>query len=316
MSEFSKRVVGPAGIMLGAFAFIGIMVTAFSRILLAVPEIGSTSLALLVSAEILGVCGVLAATKHVNATQRILLVTLVMGLLGGGVAAGAIGVRPFEGHAEEIHLAAEGLKFDTEALEVPADTAFKLVFENNDATIPHNVSIWEDDAFTTSLFVGETFPGVATKEYEVEPIPAGSYAFRCDVHPDMKGSVEASGEGGEGGEPTEEPTEEPGEPEGASIGSPTATSVTVTAAQFAFDATEITMAAGEETEIELVNDDTPGVPHNLSIYADAAYAEQLHDGTDATAPETVTDTLEPFEAGEYYFKCDFHPDMAGTITFA
>ncbi len=47
------------------------------------------------------------------------------------------------GAVVEITLTASGIAFDTDSLEVPADTPFKIVFANNDAGIPHNVAIHE-----------------------------------------------------------------------------------------------------------------------------------------------------------------------------
>ena len=68
-------------------------------------------------------------------------------------------------------------------IAVPADTAFTIELDNQDAGIPHNLSISEDPEWTKILFTGETFNGVETRTYEVPPLPAGIYSFRCDIHP-------------------------------------------------------------------------------------------------------------------------------------
>jgi plastocyanin len=73
--------------------------------------------------------------------------------------------------------------FDTTSLTAPAGEAFTLFFDNMDAGIPHNVSIYSDDTATTSLFVGELITGPDTITYEVPALDAGTYFFRCDVHP-------------------------------------------------------------------------------------------------------------------------------------
>jgi plastocyanin len=84
-------------------------------------------------------------------------------------------------------ITAGGLAFDRDQLEVPAGTAFPLLFENRELA-PHNVAIyWEGVA--EALFVGETFSGPASRIYEVPPLAAGTYRFRCDVHPDMSGAL-------------------------------------------------------------------------------------------------------------------------------
>ncbi len=53
--------------------------------------------------------------------------------------------------------------------------------------MPHNVDI--KDASGTSVFKGDIFPGVATKNYDVPALKAGTYPFTCDVHPNMTGTL-------------------------------------------------------------------------------------------------------------------------------
>lgn len=58
---------------------------------------------------------------------------------------------------------------------MPADQAFQIKFANNDPSIPHNVAI--KDAAGASVFIGDIFPGVETRTYDVKPLPAGTYQF-------------------------------------------------------------------------------------------------------------------------------------------
>ena len=51
----------------------------------------------------------------------------------------------------------------------------------------HNVAI--NDASGLQQFMGEIFPGVATREYVVPPLVAGSYMYVCSVHPSMTGTL-------------------------------------------------------------------------------------------------------------------------------
>lgn len=83
-------------------------------------------------------------------------------------------------------IVAEGLAFDRSRLDVPVGVGFDLLFENRDGA-PHNVTIL--DGGGASVFEGETFGGPGSRTYLVPAIPAGEYAFRCDVHRDMKGTV-------------------------------------------------------------------------------------------------------------------------------
>jgi plastocyanin len=86
-------------------------------------------------------------------------------------------------------IVAEGLKFDRTRLEVPAGGAFELLFENRDGA-PHNVTIL--DRGGASVFEGETFGGPGSRTYAVPSLPAGEYAFRCDVHREMTGTLVAA----------------------------------------------------------------------------------------------------------------------------
>jgi plastocyanin len=93
------------------------------------------------------------------------------------------------GGGEVLKIGAQNIAFDTTQEAVPANTPFKIDFTNNDQDVPHNVAI--HDASNTEIFKGEIFPGVATKTYDVQALPAGEYTFVCDVHPNMKGSLTA-----------------------------------------------------------------------------------------------------------------------------
>ena len=86
-------------------------------------------------------------------------------------------------------ITANGLKFGQSGVVVPADKAFQLTFINQESA-PHNVAIYTDSSAATNLFRGEIFSN-GSKVYEVPALPAGSYFFRCDVHPDMQGSITA-----------------------------------------------------------------------------------------------------------------------------
>ena len=81
---------------------------------------------------------------------------------------------------------AQNIAFDRGQLAVPAGRPFQLLFENREGA-PHNVRIYDD--VDQPLFVGEIFGGPGSRTYDVPAIPAGTHQFRCDVHPDMAGTV-------------------------------------------------------------------------------------------------------------------------------
>ena len=81
--------------------------------------------------------------------------------------------------------------FQPTTLEAKADTAFTLVFDNQDGSAPHNVVI--SDANNTAVAMGDTafFTGPEKRTYAVPALKAGTYTFVCQVHPStMKGTLE------------------------------------------------------------------------------------------------------------------------------
>jgi len=88
-----------------------------------------------------------------------------------------------------LQLTASGIAYDKTDLTAPANTPFSILFANNDAGIPHNVSIHAGSAGGTEVFRGEIFSGVGTRTYAVPALPAGTYTFACSVHPNMTGTL-------------------------------------------------------------------------------------------------------------------------------
>jgi plastocyanin len=120
---------------------------------------------------------------------------LAPGLLGLGLLAlavsaialsgcGAPAATPAGTPAVTLKLSSTDSVFDTTELTVIADAPFAIEFENRDA-IPHNVSVQGGPAGMT----GETFGGPATRTHLYWPLAAGSYSFRCDLHPEMVGTL-------------------------------------------------------------------------------------------------------------------------------
>jgi cytochrome c oxidase subunit 2 len=86
-----------------------------------------------------------------------------------------------------IPISAANTAFSTATLEAPAGTPFSIAFSNNDNGVPHNVDIL--DANGGDVFKGDIVTGPTTVTYQVPALPAGSYQFRCLVHPSMTGTL-------------------------------------------------------------------------------------------------------------------------------
>jgi plastocyanin len=113
-----------------------------------------------------------------------------------------------------VRIVAQNTQFDTDRLEVAADTATELTLDNRDPA-PHNVAIYEgDSASGEPVFTFEPFPGPDTQSFPLPPLAAGDYYFHCEVHPTMEGTVVVSAEGGGGGGGGGSPSDEAAQDEG------------------------------------------------------------------------------------------------------
>lgn len=86
-----------------------------------------------------------------------------------------------------LPLGAKNVQFTTLTLEAPAGRPFQIAFDNQDASIQHNVQI--ADAGGAKVFDGELVTGVAQATYNVGALPAGAYKFSCRIHPAMVGDL-------------------------------------------------------------------------------------------------------------------------------
>jgi cytochrome c oxidase subunit 2 len=86
-----------------------------------------------------------------------------------------------------LQITADNTAFDTKCLAAPANQPFTVAFDNKQAGVPHNVAIYTDPSATKLLggatSAADTITGPATTTYHVSALPAGTYFFRCDVHP-------------------------------------------------------------------------------------------------------------------------------------
>ncbi len=91
--------------------------------------------------------------------------------------------------AEVVTIEALNVAFVQNDVTVPADTAFTLHFDNQDANVPHDVQIKDESG--GDVFKTDVFPGPEARDYSVPALPAGSYPFVCSVHPNMTGTITA-----------------------------------------------------------------------------------------------------------------------------
>ena len=89
---------------------------------------------------------------------------------------------------DALQISSKDLKFSTSTLTAPADEPFQIAYDNQEGA-PHNVAIYQSEG-GAEIFKGEIITGPKQIVYDVPAQAAGSYFFRCDVHPDMKGTLE------------------------------------------------------------------------------------------------------------------------------
>ena len=211
--DTKDRLLLPILIPLAAVVALAFVILAFSRILLAVPQEAATPIALAMALNVLTGAALFASLPRLRSwvIKGVLVVGAVILAVGAVTSMAVSGEldelfkgeeKPAaEGPATEpgttppppppdqsVGIIASGITFNVADLNLPAGQENALPFDNRDAGIPHNVSIYTQQG-GEALFEGEIITGPAKVDYQVPALDAGSYYFQCDVHPQMSGTV-------------------------------------------------------------------------------------------------------------------------------
>jgi cytochrome c oxidase subunit 2 len=90
---------------------------------------------------------------------------------------------PAPSGAPVLKVEAKNIAFDTKALEATANQPFVIDFKNDDvAAVTHDIQIRQSDG-TTVVQEQDAIPGGTEKQYQYQPLPAGTYTFICSIHP-------------------------------------------------------------------------------------------------------------------------------------
>jgi plastocyanin len=88
-----------------------------------------------------------------------------------------------------LQLRAANLLFDKRTLSATANSPVTIQFDNADARVLHNFALYNNSSATQKIFGGDLTTGPIVTTYKFTAPAAGTYFFRCDVHPDtMTGS--------------------------------------------------------------------------------------------------------------------------------
>jgi plastocyanin len=88
--------------------------------------------------------------------------------------------------------------------------------------------------------------------------------------------------------------------------------VEIVSEELEFDVGTIEAPAGEAFTITLVNN-AETQPHNITIYTEQGGDVIGEVGATAEAGQTVETEVPALEPGTYYFQCDIHPEMNGSV---
>jgi len=85
---------------------------------------------------------------------------------------------------------ASGIKFDVSTLTLKANSPITITFDNKDAGVPHNFTVWPSQAVAQAgdtgkaIKAGNTITGVATTTETFKSGPPGTNLFfECTIHP-------------------------------------------------------------------------------------------------------------------------------------
>lgn len=100
---------------------------------------------------------------------------------------------------------------------------------------------------------------------------------------------------------------------GGGVPTPATNPVISAASAVSFEQKQLLVVAVKPLKLAFDNKQT-GVPHNVGIYDSSARTKEIFTGKVITGPASVTYDVPPLKAGSYYFQCDIHPNMNGTLT--
>jgi plastocyanin len=93
-------------------------------------------------------------------------------------------IEPFTG--DTINVVASGIAFDQKTITAKAGAQLRVRLDNKDAATEHNIAFYKSSTDITPVATGSVglkFPGPGVDDTVFTAPAAGTYFFRCDVHP-------------------------------------------------------------------------------------------------------------------------------------
>lgn len=202
-TEFRNRAFLPVVLPVAILLVIALLVGGFALILLYTTHEVALVLATVAAAGILLAISLAASQERLDGGRRAAVVAagatpIVIGAFvaiaqPAGITDDMLNINR-QPHAVlpelNITIAAENSsEFTAAEMVLPAGEEVGVVFENNEAGVPHNWSLYTSDAAVESVVVGEVITGPAVDEIIFTAPDPGPYYYQCDVHPNMQGEL-------------------------------------------------------------------------------------------------------------------------------
>jgi plastocyanin len=88
--------------------------------------------------------------------------------------------------------------------------------------------------------------------------------------------------------------------------------IQISAKDLKFSTAELVAPADKPFTIAFDNQES--APHNVAIYKDSSASQKLFGEEPVGGPKQVNYQVGALAAGSYFFRCDVHTDMKGTLT--
>ncbi len=89
--------------------------------------------------------------------------------------------------------------------------------------------------------------------------------------------------------------------------------IDLTARSMAFDTDSLNLNAGARTVIHFENREASSIQHNVAIYKNSGAQDPIFRGKIIAGGADIDYEFTAPSSGEYFFRCDVHPSMNGTV---
>jgi len=87
---------------------------------------------------------------------------------------------------ESLTIQARDLTFAPDIVTAPANVPLRLILDNKDVGVVHNIEVFQGDA---KLGKSSSVQGPGLAAVELPALAPGRYQFACTIHPEMIGTI-------------------------------------------------------------------------------------------------------------------------------